>query len=106
MNIGNASRKRPEYTLHMPSDRSLLRARRQCVPPCITDASVRSKVWLEVRGEFAIGEGGIELLTCIAHQGSLARGTALTPVAEQLVPWFDGVNEYQTDLTSAFSVRK
>jgi molybdate transport system regulatory protein len=34
---------------------------------------VRSKVWLEVRGEFAIGQGGIELLARVARRGSLAR---------------------------------
>jgi molybdate transport system regulatory protein len=130
MNIGNASRKRRGYTLDMAIDTSMPRTPRQCVPPCITDVRVRSKVWLEVRGEFAIGQGGIELLARVAQQGSLARaardvgwsyrhawgyvrhaesvlgvrllstksgkgaarGMALTPAAEQLVNWFDGVN--------------
>ena len=32
-----------------------------------------SKVWLEVDGQFAIGQGGIELLAAIAAHGSLAR---------------------------------
>ena len=115
----------------MPIDISLPRAPRQRVPPCIIDATVRSKVWLEIRGEFAIGQGGIELLAHVARQGSLARaardvgwsyrhawgyvrhaesvlglrllstksgkgvarGMALTPAAEQLVNWFDGVND-------------
>ena len=35
--------------------------------------NVRSKIWLEVRGEFAIGQGGIELLARVARLGSLAR---------------------------------
>ena len=34
---------------------------------------MRSKVWLEVRGEFAIGQGGIDLLVRIQQRGSLAR---------------------------------
>lgn len=57
----------------MAIDTSWPRAHRQRVPLCISDVSVRSKVWLEVRGEFAIGQGGIELLARIARQGSLAR---------------------------------
>ena len=115
----------------MAIDVSLPRKMRQCVSPCIADVSVRSKVWLEVRGEFAIGEGGVELLTRIPRLGSLARaardvgwsyrhawgyvrhaedvlgvrliltksgkgaarGTTLTPAAERLIEWFDGVND-------------
>jgi molybdate transport system regulatory protein len=57
----------------MSVDGSLVGARRQRVRPCILDVNVRSKVWLEVRGEFAIGQGGIELLAAIAEHGSLAR---------------------------------
>jgi molybdate transport system regulatory protein len=57
----------------MSVDGSLVGARRQRVRPCISNVSVRSKVWLEVRGEFAIGQGGIELLAAIAEHGSLAR---------------------------------
>ena len=30
-------------------------------------------MWLEVCGEFAIGQGGIELLAAVAKEGSLAR---------------------------------
>ena len=57
----------------MAIDTSMPRTPRQRVPPCITDVRVRSKVWLEVRGEFAIGQGGIELLARVARNGSLAR---------------------------------
>jgi molybdate transport system regulatory protein len=52
---------------------SIASAAGQRVRPCILDVSVRSKVWLEVRGEFAIGQGGVELLSAVAQLGSLAR---------------------------------
>jgi molybdate transport system regulatory protein len=73
MNAGTAARKDAGYTLSMSIDASLFGTPRQRVPPCITDVSVRSKVWLEVRGEFAIGQGGIDLLARIRQCGSLAR---------------------------------
>ena len=73
MNAGNTARNDAGYTLSMSIDASLSRAPRQRVPPCITDVCVRSKVWLEVRGEFAIGQGGIDLLVRIRQRGSLAR---------------------------------
>jgi hypothetical protein len=73
MNAGNTVRNDAGYTLSMSINASLSRAPRQRVPSCITDVSVRSRVWLEVRGEFAIGQGGIDLLVRIQQRGSLAR---------------------------------
>jgi molybdate transport system regulatory protein len=35
-------------------------------------AVVRTKLWLEVDGRFAIGDGGLHLLQAIARRGSLA----------------------------------
>jgi molybdate transport system regulatory protein len=57
----------------MPVDGSMASAAGQRVWPCISDVNVRSKVWLEVRGEFAIGQGGVELLSAVSRFGSLAR---------------------------------
>jgi molybdate transport system regulatory protein len=39
-------------------------------------ATVRTKVWLELDGQFVIGEGGLELLGAVAAHGSLARAAA------------------------------
>ena len=38
----------------------------------ITEARVKTKVWLELDGRFAIGDGGLQLLLGIAATGSLA----------------------------------
>lgn len=37
-------------------------------------SDIRTKVWLEREGRFAIGEGGIALLLAVAAHGSLAEG--------------------------------
>ena len=58
----------------MLSDRSRSRRSRQHVQPFISRLTLRTKHWLEVDGQFAIGEGGIELLAAVAREGSLARG--------------------------------
>ena len=50
-----------------------MRSRGQHVRPFICGATLRSKIWLEVEGEFAIGQGGIELLVAVAAEGSLAQ---------------------------------
>jgi molybdate transport system regulatory protein len=39
----------------------------------IIAAQVKTKVWLELDGEFFVGDGGIHLLGGILHHGSLAR---------------------------------
>lgn len=39
----------------------------------IIAAQVKTKVWLELRGEFMIGDGGLHLLGGIAEHGSLAQ---------------------------------
>lgn len=39
----------------------------------IIAAQVKTKVWLELRGEFFVGDGGIHLLGGILRHGSLAR---------------------------------
>jgi molybdate transport system regulatory protein len=57
----------------MALDVSSANFRGQHVRPFICGATLRSKVWLEVEGQFAIGQGGIELLVAIAAEGSLAR---------------------------------
>jgi molybdate transport system regulatory protein len=56
----------------MPSDRSPLVRRRQPVRPCIGTLTLRRKLWIELDGRFAIGEGGAELLREVDRQGSLA----------------------------------
>lgn len=38
--------------------------------------TIRTKVWLEAAGEFAIGEGGMALLEALASDGSLTRAAA------------------------------
>ena len=38
--------------------------------------TVRTKVWFEVEGKFAIGEGGLQLLRSIRLYGSLTRAAA------------------------------
>jgi molybdate transport system regulatory protein len=55
-------------------DRSLPVRRRQPVPPCIGTVTLRRKLWIELDGRFAIGEGGAELLREVDVQGSLAEG--------------------------------
>ena len=63
------------YTVGMaPAKRSRTRAVRQHVPPCIPGLALRSKRWMEVNGQFAIGEGGGELLKAIEAEGSLVGG--------------------------------
>jgi molybdate transport system regulatory protein len=37
---------------------------------------LRTKVWIEVAGDFAIGEGGLELLEALSSDGSLTRAAA------------------------------
>jgi molybdate transport system regulatory protein len=56
----------------MAHDRLPRRPRDQHVRSFIPGLSVRSKIWLEVNGRFAIGEGGLELLNAISVIGSLA----------------------------------
>jgi molybdate transport system regulatory protein len=41
------------------------------VPPVVETARLRTKVWLEVEGRFAIGDGGLCLLQGIVAHGSL-----------------------------------
>jgi len=48
------------------------RAYRQTARLDIERLRVRTKVWLESRGRFVIGEGGLHLLLGIARRGSLA----------------------------------
>jgi molybdate transport system regulatory protein len=57
----------------MGVNRSRPTGRDQHVRSCITGVTVCTKRWLEVDGRFAIGEGGGELLTAIANEGSLVR---------------------------------
>jgi molybdate transport system regulatory protein len=57
-----------------PSDRSSRARRRQPVQPCIGTLTLRHKVWIELDGRFAIGEGGAALLRDIELEGSLAQG--------------------------------
>jgi molybdate transport system regulatory protein len=57
-----------------PPDRSPVARRRQPVRPCIGTLTLRRKVWIELDGRFAIGEGGAGLLREIERQGSLAEG--------------------------------
>jgi molybdate transport system regulatory protein len=40
----------------------------------LPDLELSTKYWFAVKGRFAIGEGGIDLLRAIAAQGSLAKG--------------------------------
>ena len=58
----------------MVHDRSRSMDSRQHVQPFISRLTLRTKHWFEVDGQFAIGEGGIELLAAVAREGSLARG--------------------------------
>ena len=44
----------------------------QHAQPCIVDVQVRTKCWLEINGNFAIGEHGFELLRAIRRHRSLA----------------------------------
>lgn len=46
----------------------------QHVRSCIERVTIRSKTWLEINGEFAIGEFGFDLLRAIDESGSLVRG--------------------------------
>jgi molybdate transport system regulatory protein len=47
--------------------------RDQHARPCILDAQVRTKSWLEINGRFAIGPHGFELLSAIERYQSLTR---------------------------------
>lgn len=40
----------------------------------LPEIECRTKFWLEVKGRFAIGEGGFDLLRAINARGSLAEG--------------------------------
>jgi molybdate transport system regulatory protein len=60
----------------MPHNRSGSAARGQHVRSFISKLTVRRKFWLEVDGEFAIGEHGIALLRAIQREGSLAGGAS------------------------------
>ena len=44
----------------------------QHVRSCIDRVRVRTKLWLEIDGKFAIGEHGLDLLVAIERTGSLA----------------------------------
>ena len=55
-----------------PEDRSPQPRRRQPVRPCIGTLTLRRKVWIELNGRFAIGEGGAGLLRELDREGSLA----------------------------------
>jgi molybdate transport system regulatory protein len=57
----------------MGVNRSRAAGHDQHVRSCISGITIRTKRWLEVDGRFAIGEGGGELLTAIANEGSLVR---------------------------------
>ena len=57
-----------------PSDRSPSPRSRQPVRPCIGTLTLRRKHWIELDGQFAIGEGGAELLRAVDLRGSLAEG--------------------------------
>jgi molybdate transport system regulatory protein len=54
------------------ADRSRLTGSRQDVRSCIAGLALRSKFWIEVDGQFAIGEGGCQLLNEVNAKGSLA----------------------------------
>ena len=61
------------YTHRMNApDRSSAAPSRQPVRPCIRTLTLRRKAWIEVDGDFAIGEGGAELLREVDLRGSLA----------------------------------
>ena len=47
--------------------------RDQHARPCILDAEVRTKSWLEINGRFAIGPHGFELLSAIERYQSLTQ---------------------------------
>jgi molybdate transport system regulatory protein len=55
-----------------PHDRSSPPRRRQPVRPCIGTLTLRRKVWIELDGRFAIGEGGAGLLRELDREGSPA----------------------------------
>ena len=57
-----------------PDDISSRRRLRQPVPQCIVTLTLRRKLWIELDGRFAIGEGGAELLRAVDVRGSLAEG--------------------------------
>ena len=57
-----------------PPDPSPPPRRRQPVRPCIRKLTLRRKHWIELDGQFAIGEGGAELLRAVDVRGSLAEG--------------------------------
>jgi molybdate transport system regulatory protein len=40
--------------------------------PCLPRLTLKQKYWFEREGQFAVGEGGIELLRAIRRTGSLA----------------------------------
>jgi len=56
-----------------PSDATQGAARLQNAHESIIAAQVKTKVWLELGGEFFAGDGGIHLLDGILRHGSLAR---------------------------------
>ena len=72
--IGHPCPPRPPAVASGGISRDLAQSRRadQRVWPDILDAEVRTKVWLELRGQFVIGDGGLQLLLGIAERGSLA----------------------------------
>ena len=65
-------RRRSGYTLVMRSNTAVGRTGDQHVRSCIDRVTVRSKTWLEINGQFAIGEYGFDLLRAIDARGSLA----------------------------------
>ena len=60
----------------MPSDGEAARSAGQHVRPNMNGVVLRTKVWLEVGGDFVIGEGGLELLEALSSDGSLTRAAA------------------------------
>jgi len=56
------------------SDRVSALRHGQPVRPCIGTLTLRRKQWIELNGQFAIGEGGAELLRAIERQGSITAG--------------------------------
>jgi molybdate transport repressor ModE-like protein len=58
----------------MPSNAAAGLLADQHVRSCIDRVTVKSKIWLEIDGQFAIGECGFELLRAIDVSGSLAGG--------------------------------
>ncbi len=68
--------RKPVATNHTGGHRDRARGPDQHVCSNIMRATVRVKVWLELDGTFVIGEGGAEVLTGIATEGSLSRAAA------------------------------